>query len=912
MKKKNLRQKREQEKQKRIAMHTSPAETKKDPAENKTAEPEIKSHVLKKGERKSYAKIAGLKSAFVVGDSVYLTSFGKGNKARLDTKVYPDNTTEKLIPETERHTLDVAFATDTDLSLVCSLNDKGNVTADNPTYNRDSTAKSSRNDMLNLKPVLERYYFGREFDDNIHIQIIHNIQELAKIFSAYSNNIVYALDNIIADAGEERSDMIGSMNISRTYEKYEDKYGFFKRFTHTDRTGYFGSAFYVQKGDKFEKRSEWEIYNILALVGSLRQCCFHGKYNKYDSNLSWMYNFWNCCDKTFLDTLDSMFAEMQDKVNSGFLELNKVDTVILSKLYPEKSLNEIVKLLYNFTTIKEYKNIGFSIKRIRENILSFDAAAEYISDKYNTERRKLYKLMDFCIYMLYIEDTERCGNIVQNLRECIVDTDKALVYSSEAKYVWEKLRDNFDVILKNIDGSKYEKMKKSLDLTDVKSEFDKIKLDVNVSYFSKLVYLLTFFLDGKEINDLVTTLINKFDNIASFIDASEQIGMDIVFKKEFAFFNSSSRVVTELNIIRNFARMQRPVPDSKRNMLEDAVRILGGSDEEIADIVYLMTGYDKDGAKLYKNKKGFRNFIINNVVDSSRFRYLVRYANPKKIRRVAGNKNVIDFVLKEIPDAQIEKYFVSCYPDKEMLSFAYARKSLSEMLRNISFNQFADVNQDDRTSTRREKMIKERYKAIIGLYLTVMYLLVKNLVNVNSRYVTAFHCFERDAMHYDVKWYQKDVWCDYRSLTEQLLSEGDNSRSRFLANNMHQRKCIIDDLANSKELVFHINGFTNDALKYFRNNVAHLSAIRNADKYIDDISEVKSYYALYHYLIQRKIMEDCHVNSDNHKYFENLIKYRSYVMDFVKAVCIPFGYNTPRFKNLTIEGKFDRNRKTAD
>ena len=44
----------------------------------------------------------------------------------------------------------------------------------------------------------------------------------------------------------------------------------------------------------------------------------------------------------------------------------------------------------------------------------------------------------------------------------------------------------------------------------------------------------------------------------------------------------------------------------------------------------------------------------------------------------------------------------------------------------------------------RENVAKERAKAVIGLYLTVMYLLVKNLVNVNARYVIAIHCLERD------------------------------------------------------------------------------------------------------------------------------------------------------------------------
>jgi len=57
--------------------------------------------------------------------------------------------------------------------------------------------------------------------------------------------------------------------------------------------------------------------------------------------------------------------------------------------------------------------------------------------------------------------------------------------------------------------------------------------------------------------------------------------------------------------------------------------------------------------------------------------------------------------------------------------------------------------------------------------------------------------------------------------------------------------------------------------------------------------------------MQRKLIDDCHVSVSDHKYFEKLTKYKTYVMDMVKALCSPFGYNLPRFKNLSIEGKFD-------
>ena len=37
------------------------------------------------------------------------------------------------------------------------------------------------------------------------------------------------------------------------------------------------------------------------------------------------------------------------------------------------------------------------------------------------------------------------------------------------------------------------------------------------------------------------------------------------------------------------------------------------------------------------------------------------------------------------------------------------------------------------------------------------------------------------------------------------------------------------------------------------------------------------------------------------------MKQRSYCRDFVKALNVSFAYNLPRYKNLSIDGLFDRN-----
>lgn len=119
------------------------------------------------------------------------------------------------------------------------------------------------------------------------------------------------------------------------------------------------------------------------------------------------------------------------------------------------------------------------------------------------------------------------------------------------------------------------------------------------------------------------------------------------------------------------------------------------------------------------------------------------------------------------------------------------------------------------------------------------------------------------------------------------------------------------------------------ALGAFRNCTEHLNAIRNANQYIGEISEVTSYFALYHYLVQRSIMnqfeyESTHkskrkghegeyiiseeqVNPKLLDYFRLVEEHHTYCKDFVKALNVPFAYNLPRYKNLSIKELFDRN-----
>ena len=133
-----------------------------------------------------------------------------------------------------------------------------------------------------------------------------------------------------------------------------------------------------------------------------------------------------------------------------------------------------------------------------------------------------------------------------------------------------------------------------------------------------------------------------------------------------------------------------------------------------------------------------------------------------------------------------------------------------------------------------------------------------------------------------------------------IFEEGDKTKNRYLAKNMHYRECIKVDIDNSDE----------SAINLYRNNVAHLKVIKRCARYIGDIKYINSYFGLYHYIMQRCIADDYKgKNAKTKKYLALLSEYNTYVGDFVKALNAPFGYNAPRFKNLSIEGRFDKNSK---
>lgn len=868
--------------------------------------------------KKSSVKAAGMKSILVSENKMYITSFGKGNSAVLEYEVDNNDYNKTQLSSKDNSNIELCDVDEVNITFSSKHGFESGVeiNTSNPTH-RSGESSPVRWDMLGLKSELEKRFFGKTFDDNIHIQLIYNILDIEKILAVYVTNIVYALNNMLGEGDESNYDFMGYLSTFNTYKVFTNPNGStlsddkkenirkslskFNALLKTKRLGYFGLEEPKTKDTRVLEAYKKRVYHMLAIVGQIRQCVFHdlSEHSEYD-----LYSFIDNSKKVYREcreTLDYLVDERFDSINKGFIQGNKVNISLLIDMMKGYEADDIIRLYYDFIVLKSQKNLGFSIKKLREKMLE-EYGFRFKDKQYDSVRSKMYKLMDFLLFCNYYRNDVVAGEaLVRKLRFSMTDDEKEGIYADEAEKLWGKFRNDFENIADHMNGDVIKELGKADMDFDEKILDSEKKNASDLLYFSKMIYMLTYFLDGKEINDLLTTLISKFDNIKEFLKIMKSSAVDVECELTagYKLFNDSQRITNELFIVKNIASMRKPAASAKLTMFRDALTILGIDDNITDDRISEILKLKEKGKGIH----GLRNFITNNVIESSRFVYLIKYANAQKIREVAKNEKVVMFVLGGIPDTQIERYYKSCVEFPDMNSSLEAKRSeLARMIKNISFDDFKNVKQQ---AKGRENVAKERAKAVIGLYLTVMYLLVKNLVNVNARYVIAIHCLERDfGLYKEIipELASKNLKNDYRILSQtlcELCDDRNESSNLFLKKNKRLRKCVEVD----------INNADSSMTRKYRNCIAHLTVVRELKEYIGDIRTVDSYFSIYHYVMQRCITKrgDDTKQEEKIKYEDDLLKNHGYTKDFVKALNSPFGYNIPRFKNLSIEQLFDRN-----
>lgn len=854
--------------------------------------------------KKSKVKLNGVKAVYHISPDVKVTTtFGRGNNSVLDKRI--ENST---VEELQQHSdIDVNISRKTYSFRKKSLKkDAGQFSIPDDT-----------NDQLRIRTELEEEIFGKKFEDNIHIQAAYAVNDIIKMLAVAANLAKTAINGL--DRGNAEKDMIGFYIIPYiTYQRYAgDKKTEFNNFIREVRSqgtfSYFPDILPKFSEDSEEENDKEKLYYIMCIISLIRNSATHSKNSDSDTT-DYIFGEFNSDNKEALTaTADNLIKSKIDAINDGFSQNQKNNIYRLLKAGADTKENtaRLIRRLYGYTIRKQDKNLGFSLKKLRECAIRSMEYMKCLPDKkYDTVRGKLYTLVDFVVfsYLKYHKEGKKFSeNMVEQLRAAADDDDKNIVYcqGAERLYNIEIISQTIKALIKDIKSDFKQPDKKSEYYQPIIDGMKKAKNDFittdQLSLFTKFIYVLCQFLDGKNINILLSSLISKFQQIEAFNGDIRELNLNIkddgkidYVGKKYSCFENSGQIANEIDMLRGVIKMDINDLNAYETMVKDALRVVGVRENEIDDIYkeYFITQDKKDSVS---------GFFRNNIINSRRFRYIIKYINPSDAYSIIQNEKVRNYVLNRMNDAVIDRYAYSVGIENSVHD---KRKELSRILSDVNFDIFKDLKYIDKKDKERSQKAKEREKpkAILGLYLTIVYLVIKSLVRINSQYVMAIYHLERDRSM------RRETAPTRRNDDISCLTKYYCDRNNHLLKEKHIVK--LERYKNASPI---------EIYNKYRNAIAHLSAVRKGVKYIGDIQKTDSYFGIYHYCMQKLLYSAYEqpfadfVRSvfGDEKELDKLNN-GSYSQAILRAMNYPFGYNPARYKNLSYEKIFMRSWQDED
>lgn len=703
------------------------------------------------------------------------------------------------------------------------------------------------------------------------------------------------------------------------------------------RANYFSDILCDEKGVFSDRRA----FSILTLLGNIRHESFH----EIESSAEWMYNLDKNLNREQKQTIDEIVCQKINKINRDFIKNSTMNLNILFKIYcPYESNSKIISQYYDFSVKKVYKNLGFSVVTLRESMLENQNELFNLKDKeYDSVRSKLYTLFDFVLYKYFLSNQIKIDDFVKKLRTCADNSDeyKKQLYINEANKVWEDIKNNIincvipEVnLIKNGKAEKSSGLKQKIEREITVKANNSFVLPEQLSYFAKVVYVVSAFLDGKEINMFLDSLINELENIASFNDVLKSLNMPLEYKDNFKFFINAREEAEKLRFVRSVAKMNKTkvaVKNSRETVKSkryyDACCVLGENNEQkINEAFGLGNEYSKA-----KFDHTFRNFIINNVINSNRFNYVMRFMNPKNARKIMECRPLVLFAFKDVPESQIERYCssVGIAFDKDTPDYGDMRAKLTDKLLDVKFDNFSKVS-----NNANQAKEKERLKALVGLYLSVLYRIVKSIVRINTSYTIAFGIYERDCAILNKKiddLNEKNNHSNKKNDKKKHYELGSNPlgitndfRAKNTDNNIPIEKTkinkrvekLLQKAIDDKETCLCVDR----TYKEYRNVIAHLNVVSSFPKYLKDVKKVESYFDFYHYMVLEALYEKNEtvlkrglkesespvLNKNAMAMYKRMKEHQTACKDFIYTVNAPFAYNVARYINLSCKSKFEQ------
>lgn len=920
-----------------------------------------------KAKKKSSAKTAGVKSVMKTSaDTTVIAGFGKGNEAVLEKRIINNETTD--INKSSKISVD-AKSEKKRYVITSKSRNAGKSTSAIKGYT-DKPDEHSGLDLLGLKDELEQEIFDDNFQDNLRVQIAYNIFDIVKALAPVANNITYTLNSLDRKNGH-KNDIIGfTLNYSIAYNQFGTGNDPKVRKKKQDLQNYIANAknnfiyyddiFYhdeiisknykkISKNDKkisknkpvSKLNSEKDIYYSLGLINFLRNSVSHfgDKFLLFKKD----YQFMNGDLK---NRLDETFRQKVRSVNKNFIANEKNNLWLAANalnIKGDEGLKNLACELYKLSVLKSNKNLGFNLKKLRESAISQQIINLPFSEQLlNTFNSKLYKIFDLVIiHHLTQNDNQFIDNFVDALRKSHDDDEKEHLYKQYADELFNNktLKAQLNKVIKSFSNGDYKKRENVIKINH--AWIESVEIDNNAHDFSKLVYFISRFLDGKEINILFTSLISKFQVIDAFNKTvSELVGMNEIkpsdYSEKYGLFIDSGKIAEELNFIKSITKMTTKYENaSLESMYKDALLTLGVSKNDV-DRLYKQY-FDKN------SKTKLSAFFKNNILESGRFKYVIKYLNPSHISKIARNKAIAEFVLNRMPDTQIDRYYKSVVsPKVESTPKGNKIHQIADLIKDTKFDDFtgkalSNVKKGDR-SRKGDMPEREKKKALLSLYYTIVYIFVKNLVQINSCYLLGYFYLERDKYFFGRKYSSAfvrntfNVKKNYDALTR-LFTGVVQSDVRKLRNNDAQklkRYIYVSDDPNE------VNSFSeryDSMYKEFRNSVDHINVISYIGSYVDKITSLDSYFDVYHFILQRTVYSKLvsiasgsqnsranksveYINSllnisDSSNGFESGENVAPYSRTLLRAANVPMGYTLPRYKNLSYEKLFVRGRENS-
>ena len=889
--------------------------------------------------KKSAAKAVGVKSLARLSDgSTVVSSFGKGAAAELESLI----TGGEIRKLSDKAILEITDDTQNKNAYNVKSSRIPNLTA-----RTDKLSDKSGMDDLGFKRELELEVFGQSFDDSIHIQIAHAVFDIQKSLAAVIPNVLYTLNNLDRSYSTNdtngKKDIIGNtLNYQYSYESFNvEKRGEFAKYYNAakDRFSYFPDILCVLEKvngkDRYQPKSEKDAFNVLSSVNMLRNSLFHFAQKSNDSKAK-IAVFKNQFDSDFshiTSTVNKIYSAKIAGVNENFLN-NEGNNLYIILNATNWDIKKIVPQLYRFSVLKSDKNMGFNMRKLREfAVESKNIDLSRLNDKFLTNnRKKLYKVIDFIIYYhlnKVRKDTFK-DDIVAALRASQSEEEKEKLYAqySERLFADEGLKSAVKKAVDMISDTKSNIFKKKAPLN--KALIENIKVNSDASDFCKLIYVFTRFLDGKEINILLNSLIKKFQDIHSFNTTVKKLSennliINADYVDDYSLFEQSGTVAKELMLIKSISKMDFGLDNINLSfMYDDALRTLGVSDENLPEVK----------REYFGKTKNLSAYIRNNVLENRRFKYVIKYIHPSDVQKIACNKAIAGFVLNRMPDTQIKRYYDSLI-NKGATDMQAQAKALLDCITGISFDAIKDdkhLHKSKEKSPQRSAD-RERKKAMLTLYYTIVYIFVKQMLHINSLYTIGFFYLERDqrfiysrAKKENKNPSKNSYLNDFRSVTAYFIPSEIMKRIK-----RNENKGFLEDfeaLWNScgktsrlrkEDVLLYARYISPDhalknyktILNSYRNKIAHINVIMSAGKYTGGIKRMDSYFSVFQHLVQCDILSN---PNNKGKCFESEslkpllldMKFdgtdeKLYSKRLTRALNIPFGYNVPRYKNLTFE-----------